>query len=288
MNTLPRRHAVLTLARVVQFADSLPTVPRVLAQIQELLKDTNSGIEEISALLRRDSGLATRVMRIANSIVYNKGDPVASLEEALGRVGFGEVYRIAGLASIMQMANFQMRFYPVGARRLRENAVFVALAMEEMAFLAGMDARTAYTAGLLRSTGKLVLDAAAQSDLRYLLVPPMPPEGLLPWETELFGLPNTRVAESLLRTWHFPAEVVVPIRDHYLHALAIEALPEAKLLHFAAAIAESSDLGLPGEVVYWEKHAQQVGEDFAIDDAQLQGIVARTTARFEQIRPTLA
>lgn len=77
----------LTLQRTVQVAEDLPSAPQVLADLLALLKDPDSGIAEVTVLLRRDVGLTTRVLRIANSVVYNKGDPVGSLEEALARVG---------------------------------------------------------------------------------------------------------------------------------------------------------------------------------------------------------
>ncbi len=130
-----------TLPRVLKVADGLPSAPKVLAELTALIKDPNNGLDAVSALLRLDAGLTVRVMRIANGVVYNKGDSVTSLEEALARVGFNEVFRLAGMASVAQLVNFQLQFYQVGAARLRENALFVALLMKELAPFAGLDSR---------------------------------------------------------------------------------------------------------------------------------------------------
>jgi HD-like signal output (HDOD) protein len=259
-----------------------------LAELNALLQDVKNGLDEVAALLRRDAGLTARVIRIANGIVYNQGDPVGSLEEALGRVGYNEVYRVAGMASVAQLANFQLRYYGINAERLRENSLFVALVMEELARLGGLDARTAYTAGLLRSAGKIALDATAQRDLRYVRPPLLGPGGLRAWELEFFGLTNGAVAEAMLRGWRLPYDVYVPIRDHGLQALAVEALKAAKLLNVAAGAAEAAGFGLSGETECWAKPSAALRQEFRIDDETLAGIIKRVSVRFERMRAALA
>jgi HD-like signal output (HDOD) protein len=278
---------MLSLSRVFQLADSLPSGARVLAELQGMLQHADCGLDEVTVLLRRDPGMTARIIRIANGVVYNKGGPVASLEEALGRVGLEEVYRLAGIACAAQVTSFQLRFYPYTATRLQENALFVALLMEELAPVVNTDARAAYTAGLLRSAGKIALDTAAQRDLRGRPVPPMAESGILDWENALFGLGNPRVAESLLRGWKFPFEVYIAIRDHYLEGLSVEAVIEAKLLNFAAATAEARGFGLEGESVYWAKHGERAREKIPLDDDALRALVERVAARFERMRATL-
>ncbi|MCX6955180.1 MAG: HDOD domain-containing protein [Verrucomicrobia bacterium] len=277
----------LTSARAVEVADRLPSAPRVLAELQELLKDANADLEKVTSLLRRDTGLTARVIRIANGVVYNSGDPVASLEEALGRVGFNEVHRVTGLASISGLTNFNLQFYNVPARRLRENSLYVALAMEELAPYGSIDPRAAYTMGLMRSIGKIALDATAQSDLRYLRPPAIGTTPLLDWERDVFGLTSPDIAVAVLRKWRFPADVFVPIRDHYLKALAVDPLPEAKYLLVAAALAAVKELGLPGEQTYWDEALDPSVAQLGLATAQLEKIGDRAYAKFERLRATM-
>jgi HD-like signal output (HDOD) protein len=273
---------------VLQIADALPSAPKVLAELNTLLQDPNNGLDEVSGKLRLDSGLTARVMRIANGAVYNQGDPVASLDEALARVGFNEVYRLAGMASVAQLVNFQLQFYQTSAARLRENALFVALMMEELAPLAQLDTRAAYTAGLLRCIGKIALDATAQRDLRSFRPVAMTAETQIRnWETEVFGLTNSAVAEALLRNWRLPFEVYVPIRDHYLDDLAVDPLPAAELLHLAASAAEAHGLGLSGESRYWAKAPAALRAKFSLGEARFGGISARAFTRFERLKAAL-
>jgi HD-like signal output (HDOD) protein len=267
----------ITCARAVQVAENLPSAPRVLAELQELLRDVNNGLDEVTELLLHDAGLTARIIRIANGVVYNKGEPVATLEEALGRVGFEEVYRLTGLASVTGLINFQLRYYGVSAKQLRENSVFVAVMMEEMAQFISADPRISYTAGLLRCAGKIALDCTAQKDLRFVRPPDEPPTDVLAWERDFFGPTNPEVAAALLRAWRMPLEVYIPIRDHYLQGLAVDPMPMAKQLNLAAA-----GWGLMGEASYWIEHRDALLKEFSLEPEVFGRIVARATKRFEK------
>lgn len=278
----------ITCARAVQVAENLPSSPRVLADLQQLLSNPNNDIDAVTELLQRDAGLTARIIRIANGVIYNKGDPVASLEEALGRVGFNEVYRLTGLASLAGLVNFQLRTYGVSAQRLRENSVFVAVLMEELAQFVSADPRVSYTAGLLRSAGKIALDLTAQKDLRFVRPPEMSPLGLLDWERNFFGPVNPEVGAALLRAWRLPIEVYVPIRDHYMQGLAVDPLPMAKQLYLAAGAADAAGWGLPGEAGYWVEHHDAALAEFQLTDEVFDRIGTRALSRFEKMIPGLA
>jgi HD-like signal output (HDOD) protein len=285
---MPAVSSALTCARAVQVAENLPSAPRVMAELQELLRNPNNGLDEVTELLLHDAGLTARIIRIANGVVYNKGDPVATLDEALGRVGFEEVYRLTGLASLTGLVNFQLRYYGVSAQRLRENSVFVAVLMEELAQFVSADPRVAYTAGLLRSAGKIALDVTAQKDLRYLRPPATPPEDIVAWEREVFGPTNPEVAAALLRAWRMPTDVYIPIRDHYLQGLAIDPVPMAKHLHLAASAAEAAGWGLTGETSYWAGRREELLKEFELTSEMFERIVARAAKRFEKTLSVLA
>lgn len=277
----------ISIQRAVQVAETLPAAPRVLAELQALLQDPNNGLDEVAEVLRHDMGLTSRVIRIANGVMFNKGDPVGSLEEALVRVGFNEVYRLAGLAALAQLASFELAFYGVSAARLRENALLVGLLMEELAFVVGEDARIAYTVGLMRPASRIVLDATAQKDLKGLKPTPIGTKALHVWERDTFGIVGREVGAAVLKAWRFPAEVFVPIRDHHLQGLAVDPVPMAKVLHVAATLAEMRGFALPGETGYWEAEAEKAADAVGLTQDLADAAGDRSMARFEQLRALL-
>jgi HD-like signal output (HDOD) protein len=270
----------VTRERLLHVVKVLPAAPQILAQLGTLLLDMNSGLTEVTELLRRDAGLTARIIRVANSSVYNKGTPSASLVEALARVGFKEVYRLTGFAAVAQISEQKLPLYGLSGAQLRENSLLTALMMETLAPAAGLDPRLAYTAGLLRSTGKIALDRVMRDDasgagFEQETLP------LAEREIRVAGLHNCAAAATILGEWRFPEEMIVGIRDHYL----LEETPEplANLLNLAAGEAERSGHGLAGEAEYWtitpgKLDAARVGEE------ELSAATTRARALFETLR----
>src|ERR1043165_8129522 len=84
------REKLLTVAR------SLPADLSVLSKLGEMLQDVNSDLDAIAGLLRRDVALAARIVRISNSPMFGGGGQVASIEDAVNRVGFSEILKLVG------------------------------------------------------------------------------------------------------------------------------------------------------------------------------------------------
>ena len=270
----------VTRERLLHVVKILPAAPQILAQLGTLLLDMNSGLTEVTELLRRDAGLTARIIRVANSSVYNKGTPLASLEEALARVGFKEVYRLTGFAAIAQISEQKLPLYGFTGVQLRENSLLTALTMEALAPAAGVDSRLAYTAGLLRSTGKIALDRmmrdeASGSGFDQDSTP------LAQREIAVAGLHNCAAAATILGEWHFPQDMIAGIRDHYLLEETAGSL--ASLLNLASGEAERGGHGLAGESEYWALSPAKLATA-GVSEEDLQAAAAKAKASFESLR----
>ena len=241
----------ITAESLQQFAQTFPSTPQVLAELGLLLRNPNVELEDVALQLKRDSALTARLIRLANSAAFAQTEPVASVEVAVNLAGFQEVHRLVGLAMLDQFGQQGLKSYGIPSRRLRENALFTALLMEELAKPADEDPRTAYTIGLLRSIGKVGLDGLVKDGGPGSAFTAAGAEstGLAHWERVVFGLTNNEAAVSILKAWRFPHETVKAIGEHY--APAGRHLPLTHLLNLAANMAEKIGYGLPGETAYW-------------------------------------
>jgi HD-like signal output (HDOD) protein len=240
----------ITPESLLGIARSFPATPRILADLGVLLKNPNVELEDVARQLKRDPSLTARLIRLGNSAAFAQAEPVASVEVAVNLAGFQEVHRLVGVALLEQFGEEGLVAYGVPSRRLRENSLFTALLMEELAKPAGEDPRTAYTIGLLRSIGKLGLDRVARThapDARF--APEGEALGLAFWERAVFGMTNGEAATTIMNSWRFPHETVKSIGEHY--APAGRHLPLTHLLNLAANMADKIGYGLPGENCYW-------------------------------------
>lgn len=265
-------------------AKKLPAAPQILARLGQLLLDPDAGLDDVVDLLRRDSGLTTLVMRVANSAAYNSGASFESLEQALPRVGLSEVYRLTGFAAAAQLSDHALPFYGISGARLRENSLFTGLVVEALARAAQLEPRAAYTAGLLRSIGKIVIDRLMSGPLYRSGYAPRGEMPLAEWETAVVGLSNCEAAVVVLEAWHFPGRTIAAIRDHYApHA---ESPPLAVLLNLAAGAAERFGLALPGETSCWEDLPRQLAAA-NLDAAALDRAAQNAQHVFSSVRTAL-
>lgn len=273
--------------KLIATARSLPAAPQILTELGQLLQDLNVELDQIADLLKRDVALAARIIRISNSTVFGGSGRIAAIEEAVNRVGFSEVYRLVGIATTSRLADRALAYYQVEAEKLREHMFCTAVAAEALAEMGGANSRDAYTAGLMRSIGMLILDRVAREKL--ILSQAYDAEkyrGYSEWEGQLFGVGNPDVTALILEDWRFPPELIEGVKHHYL--LGEEALGNrfACLLNLAGHVVKEVGCGLPGELVYWEPTPAKL-QGAGLREERLPEAIERTKERFEKQRASL-
>ena len=233
---------------LISVVKTLPSSPQLLAELSQKLEGADVEVNEITKLLKRDAALTARIIGIANSAAYARAERAGSIEEAVACVGYREVYRLVGAVAATQLADEPLHYYGVDGPRLRENALFVALVMEELAGAIGEDPRAAYTMGLLRSIGKVALDRLARKRSE-LIAYGIEAGRLTDWERGNWETTNVEVAKTVLEVWRFPEKTALAIRHHY--EPTAEHDKAAHLLNLAAGAADLRGFAWPGEEAFW-------------------------------------
>lgn len=239
--------------KILQIARTLPADLHVLSKLGEMLQDVNSELDAIAELLRRDVALATRIVRISNSPMFGGGGSIASVEEAVNRVGFSEIMKLVGTASAARMTERALENYDISAQKLRDTMLYGAFAAEALARRSGADTRVAYTAGLLRPLGLMVLDRAGRGQLPWterFTLSRWPSYSA--WEGGIFGIDNCEVTAMILEEWRFPRELSGALRVHYLTRQADFDNRLAALLNVAGGVALQAERAFAGEAAWWE------------------------------------
>jgi HD-like signal output (HDOD) protein len=279
----PTREALLRVAR------SLPPAAQILAGICELLHDVNTDLDQIADEIRMDAALAARVIRVSNSVVYGGAGSVASVEEAVGRVGFAEIVRLVGTATVNRIADRELRCYHVPVDLLRESLLMHGLASEALGERCGINRNTAYVGGLLRGIGAMVLDRFAGERLgAHLTFDPIEFDTYDVWENVRFGITAPRVTTMALDDWKFPDEIVNAIDLHLDPPSAVTEESErlANVINLAGAIAVYHARALPGEVRHWTRTPQKLAA-IGLDEEQYSQIAQQASQLFDQQRQAL-
>jgi HD-like signal output (HDOD) protein len=177
----------------------------VLSRLGPMLKDPNSDIDDAARLIRSDGALAASIIRISNSALYGRGEPVGSVDAALSKVGFNEGLRLVGMALSKQVFMRDLRVYGISADDYWRVSYLSGLFLEELAPRLGVDHDDAYLVGLLHLIGKVVLNELedpAATEVYW--------DSTLPveaWEDIMFGLHFDQAGAALLQAWNFPESI---------------------------------------------------------------------------------
>jgi HD-like signal output (HDOD) protein len=267
---------------IVRQLTHLPSAPRVLPKLKRLLSDSNSSLHEVVDLVRLDPGIAARVLQVGNSAYYNQGLRCYTVDEAVHRVGYDQIYELVSTAVASEVLVRPLAAYAISADDLWRSSVACALAAETLAERLGIDCDIAYTIGLLHRVGLVAINdwverGGAQTKFEA---------GPLPFETcdqerRLLGFHNAEAGAALLRLWDFPAVMSEPVRWQYLptataaHAQLSSLLSIAKWVRTSVFTdANKSAPALPDQVLL-----RRTG----VSGSQLSSIVEQVRERLRAI-----
>ena len=82
-----------------------PTTTEIALKVRRLLDDPNCSSEQLARLVQADPLLATRVVAVANSVIYNRtGQSITDVISAISRIGQSTLHVMAAAVVVRQMA----------------------------------------------------------------------------------------------------------------------------------------------------------------------------------------
>ena len=110
---------------IISLGSKLPPALGIFGRLRTLLDDADCDLDEIVELLRVDPALTFQIIKLSNSALYGLKSRTQTLDEAVARVGFGEIHQLVGLIVSRQSFQGDLANYGIPAGRLWENAVAV-------------------------------------------------------------------------------------------------------------------------------------------------------------------
>ena len=143
----------------------VPPYPAVAFRIESVVRSGNFGLDDLAKLVSSDQVLAADVLRCGNSALYARGAPVASVKQAVGRIGAKDVARLA-LAS--GLGAHALAAGPLSSlrRRVWLDALASAILCQDLARTRKLAPDVAFAAGLLHDFGKVVAIACLEEILQ--------------------------------------------------------------------------------------------------------------------------
>ncbi len=138
---------------------NVPVFHVVALKLQQTLSRPDFSINEVHQLLNSDPGLATGVLRAANSAFYSGLSKVSTIREAIIRLGSKEVANLAMLTTQQALYRSEDPKYNAIMQTLWKHSFCCAVGSRWLAQKVGFGAQAqeAFLGGLLHDLGKLFL-----------------------------------------------------------------------------------------------------------------------------------
>lgn len=227
--------------KALQKVEDLHGNMAVLARLGAMLREPNTGTEDVVRLLQTDGALCANIIRISNSTLYGFGTRSLNVHEALAKVGYNRVLSLVGAALSKRLFMNDLSAYGLSANDYWGYSYFCAVLLERQAFRLGADADDAYLLGLLHAIGRVVInELLIRTKIEVYWDRSIPSEE---WEDILVGFRYDEAGAHVLRSWKFTAAVHERVgRQRQVVALAEDRL--LLLLDYARACAETNNYRL--------------------------------------------
>ncbi len=196
----------------------LPTLPSLVLEVQRALANEMSGLRDIGSIIERDPALTARVLRVANSAAFARGEAVTTVRAAIGQLGLANVRALCLTVGIVRA--FGQNGGGLDHARYWEHSAAVGLVAERLAGLSrrfsSVDGGEAYTAGLLHDVGLLIEDQFFSSDfaeVQSATDADMAPRHRV--ELELLGMDHGAIGGRMLERWALPSVVQWSVACHH-------------------------------------------------------------------------
>lgn len=244
-----------TLRReLCQAAARLPSSARIFEQINRALRNPDVNTQEIIDTVRQDPAVALRILRLANSVQFVRGEPFASLELAVDWIGLTHLFHLLTATASACLFCEDLPHYRTSADQLGHNAIATATAMHMLAQSCGEDPRRAYSLGLFRPVGRMVLQRLAVR--RGIPIPPRTTtthKAWIEWEQSTLGINNADAVTHLFTAWGLHPSLGACIQHHYepQETMGSPETTATALLYVACWVAREAGFGLAIESNAW-------------------------------------
>lgn len=274
---------MIDLMALTRSANDLEALPASVTRLAAIAAKEDWNVREVEETVALDQALSLRLLRAANSAASAARMPIATIREALVRVGLGSLLTMAAATSVQGRLSRAVPEYGLSEGEMWRHAVATALAAEAaQAFCDVSLPPETYAAALLHDIGKLVLARFLDPDILRVLALAREEGHLssLRAETELLTVHHGELGGLIAQNWQLPSRLVTGIMHHHTPDLADDVIADA--VHVADIAAKQVGTG---QTVDDEDRRPQAASmaRLKLTEKGFDGLCRQVTRRLDQV-----
>ena len=183
-------------------AIQIPSLPEVVIRVNAAIENPDIGVIEVARLIQLDPALAARLLKIANSPLYQRNFELRDLKQAIQRLGLRVTRNIVTSLVMHNVFNIQSDRLRFKIKELWQHSCRVAAISQVLARITtGLQPDRAMLAGLLHDIG--VLPVLVYAD-QFAGI-----ESNLPRLDEIVGQTRVSLGEKVLQQWQLGEDLMM-------------------------------------------------------------------------------
>ncbi|MBD1557238.1 HDOD domain-containing protein [Vibrio sp. S9_S30] len=220
-------------ANLLSRINELPKIRKVLQELVEMVNRDEVDLMELSKKIAMEQVVSARILRLANSVHFGRSRTVASIDEAVIRLGT-EPIRTLVVVSVLTSAF--PKFETMDVTEYWNNTFEVATIASNIAKEIGLEPNQVFTAGILHNIGELMIHALVPEEAKIIQERVNRGEDMETAQRDVLGTSASDLGAKLATAWKFAPQLVDSIA-HCLNPENAEEEPKiAWSLHLARQI----------------------------------------------------
>jgi len=235
--------------KLIKKIDDLPTLPRTVLKITELVNDPKSSAKDLARIIADDQVLTARLLKLVNSSFYGFPQRISTVTGAIVLLGFDAIRSLLLTTSLFDLFANRNRQKKKDQERFWDHSLGCAVGAKVIGnYLRHDKIEELFVSGLLHDIGKIVEMIFLQDEFANI-VAAVNKENILMTtaENKVLGFNHAEVGKLLVEKWNLPVKLVQVIAHHHQPHNAGNFALEAAIVHLADIFCRALNIGYGGD-----------------------------------------